>query len=92
MHTSNSMKRGRPKCMAVVATLLDLWKAGFHAHKRKAMEKVKELRRVWVYKLESGDKVEGVVTWVGWGMPYNPLVRVLLLGQYEHKDENDSVV
>jgi hypothetical protein len=42
------------------------------------MEKVKGLR-VWegrgVYKLESGDREEGVVTWVGRGLPYNPLVR-----------------
>lgn len=43
------------------------------------MEKVKGLR-VWegrrgVYKQESGDREEGVVTWVGRGLPYNPLVR-----------------
>lgn len=27
------------------------------------------------YKLESGDRLEEIVTWVGWGLPYNPLVR-----------------
>jgi len=36
--------------------------------------KAKDLRRVWegcgVYKLGSGDRAEGVVTWVGWGLPY----------------------
>lgn len=42
------------------------------------MEKVKGLRvgeGRGVYKLESGDREEGVVTWVGRGLPYNPLVR-----------------
>jgi len=36
--------------------------------------KAKDLRRVWegcgVYKLESEDRAEGVVTWVGWGLLY----------------------
>ena len=61
------------------------------------MEKVKNLRRVWeghgVYKLESGDREEGVVTWVGRGLPYNPLVRgVASGGSVGHKDDDDSRV